>query len=82
LTEVLRNKKVLIVLDDVWNHQHVEAFRVESPAIRLIATTRKTDIATKLGVKQHTLDILSEEEGIALIGKRLERASRCPPCPP
>jgi tetratricopeptide (TPR) repeat protein len=82
LTEVLRNKKVLIVLDDVWNHQHVEAFRVESPAIRLIATTRKTDIATKLGVKQHTLDILSEEEGIALIGKRLERASDALPAHP
>ena len=82
LTEVLRNKKVLIVLDDVWNHQHVEAFRVESPAIRLIATTRKTDIATKLGVKQHTLDTLSEEEGIALIGKRLERASDALPAHP
>ncbi|MFZ4829176.1 MAG: NB-ARC domain-containing protein, partial [Phototrophicaceae bacterium] len=82
LSQQLHNKKVLIVLDDVWNHQHVEAFRVESPAIRLIATTRKTDIAMKLGVKQHTLDTLSEEEGIALIGKRLERAADAPPAHP
>src|SRR4051794_5463124 len=37
---VLRDKAVLIVLDDVWNTQDVERFRVKSPRSRLLFTTR------------------------------------------
>ncbi|QPC82098.1 tetratricopeptide repeat protein [Phototrophicus methaneseepsis] len=74
LSYILQNKAALIVLDDVWDYRHVDAFRVNAPRSRLLVTTRNGRIATQLGVEEHLIDTLTEEEGVALIGKRLGRS--------
>jgi len=78
LSAILEQKAVLIVLDDVWDSRHVEAFRVNAPRSRILVTTRNGRMATELGVTQHTIDGLTEDEGVALIGKRLGRAPEAP----
>ncbi|MEM9951773.1 MAG: tetratricopeptide repeat protein [Chloroflexota bacterium] len=71
LSAILQDKRALIVLDDVWDHQHVEAFRVNAPQSRILVTTRNRGMHTYLGVDNHEIDTLTAEEGVALISKRL-----------
>ncbi|GAB5490940.1 MAG: hypothetical protein Phog2KO_11550 [Phototrophicaceae bacterium] len=73
LSAILKDKSALIVLDDVWDYRHVNAFRVNAPECRLLVTTRSGRIHTQLGVEKHEIDALTADEGSALIGKRLGR---------
>src|SRR6266545_2827286 len=63
----LRTKAVLLVLDDVWNVDHVEPFRVDGPRCRLLLTTRDARIGAALGAHEHTLDVLTDEESLELL---------------
>ncbi len=72
LGAVLSGKRVLIVLDDVWNHQHAEAFRVVDSGCRLLITTRQSGITTKLDAQGIQLDVLTETEALTLIAERLQ----------
>ncbi|MFW5692392.1 MAG: NB-ARC domain-containing protein, partial [Chloroflexota bacterium] len=74
LSHILKDRAALIVLDDVWDYRHVEAFRVNAPQSRILVTTRIGRISTQLGVDNHEIDTLTVDEGIALLGKRLGRA--------
>ena len=72
LGQLLQHRRVLIILDDVWERQHAEPFRVVSARCRVVITTRKSQIAALLGAINCALDVLSDDEGAALIRKRLE----------
>jgi tetratricopeptide (TPR) repeat protein len=78
LDAVLANKQVLIVLDDVWEAAHAEAFRLANPRCRLLVTTRLKTIAVHLGAVKHELEHLTEAEGLALFR---EKAGRGPDDP-
>lgn len=73
LSDILKNKAVLIVLNDVWDYRHVDAFSVNAPQSRLLVTTRIGHISTQLGVSSYEINVLTENEGVELIGKRLGR---------
>ena len=71
LTALLEGKAVLIVLDDVWDHRHVEAFRVVGPRGRLVITTRSGRLVTQVGALSQPVDTLTTDEGCALIAERV-----------
>ncbi len=71
LSALLRDKRVLLVLDDVWEHQHAQDFRVADTNSRLLITTRQSGMLVKLDAQGQTLGTLTQAEGLALIAERL-----------
>ena len=65
----LHSKAVLIVLDDVWNVQDLEPFRVESARSRLLFTTRDTSIAATVGARELTANLLTEEQSRSVLAQ-------------
>jgi hypothetical protein len=61
---------VLLVVDDAWNAAHVEHFRVGGAGCRVLVTTREAQIE---GAEYYPLDLMSEEEAIALVQQKLGR---------
>ncbi len=66
LSWLLGDKQLLLVLDDVWDHHHVEKFPVGS-ACRILLTTRSKQIAGLIDGADVPLNLLLPEEGAALI---------------
>jgi len=70
LATVLRNKVCLIVLDDVWSMDQVEALRdALGPRCRLLVTTRDAGLVTALGAYQHEVDVLGDTQALALLAQ-------------
>jgi tetratricopeptide (TPR) repeat protein len=74
LQQMLVDKRVLFVLDDVWDYRHAAAFIVDAPRCRWLITTRQTNLASRLNLTAENIvkiEYLSEQEGLALITRRL-----------
>lgn len=70
LRTTLPKQAALIVLDDIWDAQHVEPFIVsDAPNARLLFTTRNSAIVTALGAHEHCLDVLDEDEAGELLAQ-------------
>ena len=67
LTELLVDKKVLLILDNVWQRSDVDAFDVLGPRCRAIITTRETGLLTSLGGDPYVVELLTKEEAAALL---------------
>ncbi|MEO1390282.1 MAG: NB-ARC domain-containing protein [Cyanobacteria bacterium J06634_6] len=74
LRSLLRNKKVLLVVDDVWEVEHLKPFLVGGPDCRLLFTTRRANVADDIDVVPYQLGVMSEAESLQL----LENALNCP----
>lgn len=72
LTAVLRDKRVLLIVDDVWQAEHALPFRVGGAACALVMTTRLNDLATALAptaADVYRLPVLAEAAALELLGK-------------
>jgi hypothetical protein len=67
LSVLLASKACLIVLDDVWNSEAIEAFNVLGPESRLLITTRSAELVTGLGAEPYPLDVLLEPQARQLL---------------
>jgi hypothetical protein len=67
LSDSLAEKACLLILDDVWQAEHVGAFEVLGPACGMVITTRDAGMIAALGATEHPLDLLSDEQARALI---------------
>jgi NB-ARC domain len=72
LHELLEHKAVLLVLDDVWDPTHAEAFDVLGPRCRAVITTRDAALITSLGGASHQVQLLTEAEALALLAQWAE----------
>ncbi|NMF66411.1 NB-ARC domain-containing protein [Brasilonema octagenarum] len=61
LRELLADKACLLILDDIWQREHAEAFDVLGERCQMLITTRDAAIITDLGAKGHELKILSKD---------------------
>ncbi|KAL9406142.1 hypothetical protein Peur_003114 [Populus x canadensis] len=85
--EFLRQKKYLIVLDDVWHTSAWRAFQHALPnnicGSRILVTTRNTEVASTSCMdspdKVYPLNPLSQEESWTLFCKKIFRDNPCPP---
>jgi WD40 repeat protein len=62
LAELLTNRAVLLILDDVWDRRDVHAFDVLGPRCRALIATRDAGMLQSLGGPQHVLDLLTDAE--------------------
>lgn len=73
LRKQLPGKAALIVLDDVWDAEHLKPFIVEdTPGARLLFTTRDASLATATDAAIYRLDALSDAEALQLLAQWVE----------
>jgi glycerol-3-phosphate cytidylyltransferase-like family protein len=68
LHNLLAERQMLLVVDDVWNAAHAEWFRVGGEGCRVLVTTREAQIE---GADYYSLELMSEPEAIALVRQKL-----------
>ena len=73
LRSLLQNKSVLLVIDDVWDVRHVEAFRVDAQNCRTLFTTRDSNIALALGAQEVKLGIFAPPQALAFLRQSVGR---------
>ncbi len=72
ITTVLREKQMLLIVDDIWKAEHAAAFRVGGHACAMIVTTRFNDVAGVIAPTAadiYRLPILAESAALALLNK-------------
>jgi DNA-binding SARP family transcriptional activator len=72
ITAVLRDKRVLLIVDDVWQAEHAVPFRVGGQSCAMVMTSRLNDVANELAPTApdiYRLPVLSEAAGLELLGK-------------
>jgi WD40 repeat protein len=68
LMELLADRACLLVLDDLWDVTHAEAFRdALGERCRLLITTRDGSLVSAMGAKEQRLDVLSAEQARTLL---------------
>jgi hypothetical protein len=73
LHSLLVERRVLLVVDDVWNAAHAEWFRVGGAGCRVLVTTREAQIE---GAEYYPLNLMSESEAIELVRQKLKQQWR------
>lgn len=72
ITAALRDKRILLIVDDVWQSEHAAPFRVGGQHCALIMTSRLNDVATALAPTAgdlYRLPVLSEAAALELLNK-------------
>jgi len=64
LRTLLADKKALLVVDDLWNAEDVEPFRVAGAGCKLLVTTREAPVK---GAIRYDFDIMTETQSLALL---------------
>ncbi len=70
LHNLLAERRMLLVVDDVWNAAHAEWFRVGGVGCRVLVTTREARLE---GAQVYPLALMSEGEAIDLVRRKLGR---------
>ena len=83
LRDLLKERVALVVLDDVWERAHAEAFNVIGPRCRLLLTTRDAGLVTALAAHENhyqvQLPTLSEARAILAKAAGVEDPDALPP---
>ena len=69
LRGVLHDKRVLLLVDDIWDIQHGAHFAVAGPNCRTLLTTRESPVAHALATRGNTLrvDVLQPDAALELL---------------
>lgn len=78
LRSLLEDKAMLLVVDDAWidkdnGWEHVQAFNVGGSRCCMLVTTRDASLGTFLGASTHPLGIMSEEQALELLSKKIQQ---------
>ncbi|MDB9529180.1 NB-ARC domain-containing protein, partial [Oscillatoria sp. CS-180] len=68
LRTLLADKCALLVVDDVWNPEHVEPFRIGGAGCCVLVTTRQTKI---VGATRYDLDLMTPQQSLDLLTQYL-----------
>ncbi len=71
LTAVLRDKRMLLIIDDIWQVEHSTPFRVGGHGCTLVMTSRLNDVAQALAPTSYDLyrlPVLTDEPALELLG--------------
>jgi transcriptional regulator with XRE-family HTH domain len=58
LAAMLRYRRMLLIVDDVWDAAHVEPFRIGGSDCRILITTRYPEVAGNLGLPEKAIYLL------------------------
>ncbi len=67
LGQLFEERRILLVLDDVWEAEHAAKLDVVGPQGILLVTTRNAAVLVGLGAEQYQLSVLSFKEALALL---------------
>ena len=70
LAYFLREKRVLLIVDDLWDAAHLELLRVGGSGSAMLVTTRQLRLADEIGLagQVYRLGVLNEEHAFELFG--------------
>jgi tetratricopeptide (TPR) repeat protein len=73
-TLLARRRRILVILDDVWDHYgaHLLIQQALPANTMVLLTTRRVDTAKQLGCQVKKISVLSEEESLTLIAKLVD----------
>lgn len=74
LRELLAERAVLLILDDAWQREHVDAFDVLGWRCKALITTRDAGLITALGGTTHWAEYLNEQQARQLLAARSGQA--------
>ena len=74
LSGVFAERRVLVVLDDLWEGRHAAAFEVLGPQSRMLVTTRDRGVVAAVGAREERLDVLSDEAARVLLAQCVDAA--------
>ncbi|MBE7468959.1 MAG: hypothetical protein DPW09_03360 [Anaerolineae bacterium] len=69
LSELLAERTCLLILDDVWQTAHAEAFNALGPQGRLLLTSRDAALIRAMGAAEHRLGVLSQAQALELLAQ-------------
>ena len=69
LRTLLADKKALLVVDDLWNVEDIDPFRVAVNQCKLLVTTREVPVK---GAIRYDLDVMTESQSLALLTSYLK----------
>jgi tetratricopeptide (TPR) repeat protein len=72
LTAALRDKRILLIVDDVWRTEHVAPFRVGGQMCAMVVTTRLNDVAIALAPTAsdlYRLPVLADHAALELLSQ-------------
>jgi hypothetical protein len=64
LGALLMDKQILLVIDDVWDPDHVKPFEILGLGCRLLVTTRQAQI---MGALRYDLDVMTKSQSLELL---------------
>lgn len=67
LQKLLQDRALLIVLDDVWETDHIRDFVCSSGAACFLITTRDGRVLTQLNATEYGLDVMSDDAALQLL---------------
>jgi len=68
LRTLLYDKRVLLVVDDVWNPNHADPFRVGGENCCVLVTTRSAQLAN---VTRYDLDVMTENQSVQMLANAI-----------
>ncbi|MFN5971600.1 MAG: NB-ARC domain-containing protein [Microcystis sp.] len=75
LRTLLADKKALLVVDDLWNVEDIDPFRVAVNQCKLLVTTREVPVK---GAIRYDLDVMTESQSLALLTGYLKQELNLP----
>ncbi|MCE5239799.1 TIR domain-containing protein [bacterium] len=69
LQKLLADRAVLLLLDDVWDANHLDFFDCLGPRCRMVITSRDASIITAIGGTEHQVQLLTEAEARDLLAE-------------
>ena len=70
---VSKKKNFLLVLDDVWNEEQKNSFHLFEDTTetqsKILLTTRNSGMVKRCGAIEHSVDLLTESESLAILQK-------------
>lgn len=67
LARLLDDRACLLIIDDVWQKRHAEAFHLGGVNCRLLLTTRDAEVARGIGVDVKPIPTMSTSESLELL---------------
>jgi WD40 repeat protein len=81
LRQALAGRRVLVILDDVWELNQLQALEVTTSPASLLVTTRKQEVLASLDAQEHPLKVLARPQSLQLLAEWAAKreADKLPP---
>lgn len=67
LRQLFKDRACLLILDDVWQIEHITACDVLGSRSRMLITTRQTDLVQKTGAAEQRIHALQDNQALCLL---------------